>query len=220
MCLRTSRPSSSPSTRSMAVVRSPTVTAASANDARGAVRLVRCDPFYLGSVWRDASFARSVHAHLRTTRYDLVQSHERIVGLLDYGSSSEGHADQWSDIDVALFIREADLAPFEQHWKAWAAQFGQLLLAYPGAEDHPWTVYKAEPVPLRVDFAFHPAIRLDIIFEWPYSPTSIESMVLCDKMDGKLTGYVQHLVNPNIHRTRLIWPKAVRKETIRMLKMM
>ena len=54
----------------------------------------------------------------------------RIVGLLDYGSSSEGRADAWSDVDVALIIRDTDLEQFEVEWKHWASQFGPLLLAW------------------------------------------------------------------------------------------
>ncbi len=60
------------------------------------VRLVRCDPFYVGSVWRDASFATAVHRHLRDERFDLVQSHERIVGLPIYRAGDGVHA-AWLD---------------------------------------------------------------------------------------------------------------------------
>jgi UDP-glucose:(heptosyl)LPS alpha-1,3-glucosyltransferase len=38
-----------------------------------------CDPFYLGSLWRDFGFARCVCRALATRRFDLVQSHERIA---------------------------------------------------------------------------------------------------------------------------------------------
>jgi len=122
----------------------------------------------------------------------------RIIGLLDYGSSSEGRGDEWSDIDVALFIRDTDLPLFEQNWKTWAAQFGDLLLAYPGADEHPWAVYYAELVPLRVDFDFHPASQLDTVLTWPNSPTSVEAMVRVDKTNGALTSYVQHIVDKSL----------------------
>jgi len=39
-----------------------------------------CNPFYVGSVWRDWSFARSVRGRWSAHRPDLVQSHERIAG--------------------------------------------------------------------------------------------------------------------------------------------
>ncbi|HCI81975.1 MAG TPA: hypothetical protein DHW02_20055 [Ktedonobacter sp.] len=134
----------------------------------------------------------------------------RIIGLLDYGSSSEGRSDEWSDIDVALFIRDADLPSFEQNWKTWAAQFGDLLLAYPGANEHPWTVYRAEPVPLRVDYAFHPASQLDTMLTWPNSPTSVEAMVWVDKTGGALATHVHQLVGKSLR------PVDVEQAFIRM----
>lgn len=127
-----------------------------------------------------------------------VEQDPRIVGLLDYGSSSEERGDEWSDIDVSLFIRDADLAAFEQNWKTWAAQFGDLLLAYPGADEHPWTVYRAEPVPLRVDFSLHPASQFDTVLTWPNSPTSTKAMVLVDKTNGSLTAYVRQIVGQSL----------------------
>ncbi len=56
------------------------------------MRFVRCDPPYIGSVWRDASFARAVHARLRKESFDLVQSHERIAGLAIYRAGDGVHA--------------------------------------------------------------------------------------------------------------------------------
>ena len=66
-------------------------------DAPGAVpaaatRVIRCDPFYLGSTWRDASFAAAVRKRLAEERFDLVQSHERIVGLPIYRAGDGVHA--------------------------------------------------------------------------------------------------------------------------------
>jgi UDP-glucose:(heptosyl)LPS alpha-1,3-glucosyltransferase len=46
----------------------------------GVFRPVVCDPFYVGNVWRDWSFARAVRASWAAHRPDLVQSHERIAG--------------------------------------------------------------------------------------------------------------------------------------------
>src|SRR5690349_14561345 len=104
----------------------------------------------------------------------------RIVGLPDYGSSSEGRVDQWSDVDVALFIRDADFAAFERDWKAWAAQLGDLLLAYVGGVGHPWTVYDADPIPLRADFNFDPESALPKVATWPNAPLSAATLVLYD----------------------------------------
>jgi len=48
--------------------------------ARGRIEPVVCDPFYLGRLWRDASFAKAVRAELARDRPDVVQTHERISG--------------------------------------------------------------------------------------------------------------------------------------------
>jgi UDP-glucose:(heptosyl)LPS alpha-1,3-glucosyltransferase len=52
------------------------------------------DPFYVGSRWRDAGFARAVCAELAKRRFDLVQSHERIACCDVYRAGDGVHA-QW-----------------------------------------------------------------------------------------------------------------------------
>lgn len=52
------------------------------------------DPFHVGSLWRDWGFARAVCAQLRTRRFDLVQSHERIACCDVYRAGDGVHA-QW-----------------------------------------------------------------------------------------------------------------------------
>lgn len=55
------------------------------------MRFVRVDPFHLGSVWRDWSFARGVRRVVARRRFDLVQSHERIAGLPVYRAGDGVH---------------------------------------------------------------------------------------------------------------------------------
>lgn len=124
-----------------------------------------------------------------------VTADDRVVGCLDYGSTSEGRGDQWSDLDLALFVRDEDLAEFEAEWKAWAAQFGELLLAYVGGIGHPWVTYAAEPLPIRVDFSFHAASSMEtVMHSLPNAPISAEMMVLYDATSGQLTALAGELV--------------------------
>jgi UDP-glucose:(heptosyl)LPS alpha-1,3-glucosyltransferase len=58
------------------------------------VEVVRCDPFYLGRIWRDAGFERAVCRALAARRADLVQSHERIACCDIYRAGDGVHA-QW-----------------------------------------------------------------------------------------------------------------------------
>lgn len=53
-----------------------------------------CNPPYLGSVWRDWSFARSVCEALRERHFDLVQSHERIP-CCDVYRAGDGVHREW-----------------------------------------------------------------------------------------------------------------------------
>jgi|PersoiStandDraft_1058852.scaffolds.fasta_scaffold06125_4 UDP-glucose:(heptosyl)LPS alpha-1,3-glucosyltransferase len=57
-------------------------------------RMIRCDPFYIGRVWRDWSFARAVCAALKSHSFDLVQSHERIA-CCDVYRAGDGVHRQW-----------------------------------------------------------------------------------------------------------------------------
>src|SRR5204863_7581839 len=56
--------------------------------------VVRCDPFHLGRVWRDWSFARAVCREVARRSFDLVQSHERIACCDIYRAGDGVHA-QW-----------------------------------------------------------------------------------------------------------------------------
>ena len=67
-------------------------------------RVVRCDPFHIGRVWRDWSFARAVCGELGRRSFDLVQSHERIACCDVYRAGDGVHA-QW------LANRRAALGP-------------------------------------------------------------------------------------------------------------
>ena len=57
------------------------------------VRLHKIDPFYLGRIWRDASFAQAVTRYLKQGEFDLVQSHERIPGVQIYRAGDGVHAE-------------------------------------------------------------------------------------------------------------------------------
>ncbi len=63
----------------------------------GARRVLRVDPFHLGSLWRDRSFARAARAAWRREAFDIVQSHERIPGCDVYRAGDGVHA-RWLEI--------------------------------------------------------------------------------------------------------------------------
>jgi hypothetical protein len=136
--------------------------------------------------------------HIRARILAAAQDDPRIVGVLDYGSSSEGRDDAWSDLDLALVLSDEALAPFSSGWREWAAQFGPLLLAYQGGVGHPWAVYDTPDLPLRVDFAFHALSGIGVIAGWPNAPQSLEAMVLLDKTEGRIGAVAARLVGQSL----------------------
>ncbi len=137
-------------------------------------------------------------ARFRKRLLEAAAQDDRIVGVLDYGSSSEGRADGWSDVDVAVFIRDNDFAAFERDWRPWAALFGTLLLAFISPFDHPWMVYDTQPLPLRVDFDFHRESGTADLSAWPNAPESVAAMVWYDATGGELTASVERLVGQSL----------------------
>jgi len=64
--------------------------------APSALEPVLCDPFHVGRLWRDASFAHAVRRALAHDRPDIVQTHERIVGC-DIFRAGDGVHRVWLD---------------------------------------------------------------------------------------------------------------------------
>jgi UDP-glucose:(heptosyl)LPS alpha-1,3-glucosyltransferase len=62
--------------------------------AQGGVAVEICNPFYIGSLWRDLGFAHAVRRFLETKKYDLVQSHERIA-CCDVYRAGDGVHREW-----------------------------------------------------------------------------------------------------------------------------
>ncbi|HEX2648720.1 MAG TPA: glycosyltransferase family 4 protein [Burkholderiales bacterium] len=60
-------------------------------------RVITLDPFYLGSAWRDRSFAQAARKAWRLGAFDLVQSHERIAGC-DIYRAGDGVHRRWLEI--------------------------------------------------------------------------------------------------------------------------
>src|SRR5262249_29460724 len=60
-------------------------------------RVLRVDPFYIGSWWRERSFARAARLLWEREGFDLVQSHERIAGC-DVYRSGDGVHRRWLEL--------------------------------------------------------------------------------------------------------------------------
>jgi UDP-glucose:(heptosyl)LPS alpha-1,3-glucosyltransferase len=76
-------------------------------DGWGARRVLRVNPFHVGNLWRDRSFARAARSAWRREAFDIVQSHERIPGC-DVYRAGDGVHRRWLD------IRSSEAAFFER----------------------------------------------------------------------------------------------------------
>ena len=137
----------------------------------------------------------TLRKHIKENLIAAAQRDVRIAAVADYGTSGQGRGDLYSDLDVCLFIRDEHLDDFKRDWKEWAAQFGRLLLAYTSWVGHPWAVFDAGPLPLRVDFAFEPLSAVEQVKTWPCSPPSVEAMVWYDDTGGELSRLVGEILN-------------------------
>jgi UDP-glucose:(heptosyl)LPS alpha-1,3-glucosyltransferase len=77
-----------------------------------------CDPFYLGSLWRDWGFARSVTREIAESRANLVQSHERLLTCDIYRPGDGVHAtwleERLRDASASLRLRVA-MSPWHRY---------------------------------------------------------------------------------------------------------
>jgi len=96
----------------------------------GARRILKVDPFHLGKVWRDWSFARAARAAWRREGFDLVQSHERIPGC-DVYRAGDGVHRRW------LELRRLVAGPFERLGIALNPYHRYVCAAERGLFEHP-----------------------------------------------------------------------------------
>ena len=95
----------------------------------GSERVVALDPFYIGSLWRDRSFAEAARAAWRG-RFDLVQSHERIAGC-DVYRAGDGVHRRW------LEIRKDSAGAFERLGMALNPYHGYIVAEERRMFEHP-----------------------------------------------------------------------------------
>lgn len=124
-----------------------------------------------------------------------------MLAVLDYGSTSEGRGDAWSDIDLALMIRPDAWTSFQGAWRKWLAACGRVVLGFISFVGHPWAVIATEAAPIRVDLHLYggpPDHDLRTALpSWPNSPVSVEAMLLFDR-NNELHDDVAQMVGRSI----------------------
>ena len=82
--------------------------------------IIECNPFYLGRLWRDWSFARAACAIVKAHDFDLVQSHERTL-CGDIFRAGDGVHREW------LNQRQRVRGWWEKFW-IWLSPYHQFIL--------------------------------------------------------------------------------------------
>lgn len=131
----------------------------------------------------------------------VARADERVLAVLDYGSTSEGRGDAWSDIDLALSIHPDAWDDFTAGWEGWLARYGPVLLGFTSFTGQPWAVIATEAAPVRVDLHLYGAppdgdLRSKLAL-WPNAPESVEAMLLFDR-EGTLRDEVARMVGRSL----------------------
>jgi hypothetical protein len=149
----------------------------------------------------DPGLQSGARDHLLMCIVDHARRDARVLAVLDYGSTSEGRGDAWSDIDLALSIRPDAWDDFALNWEAWLARCGTVLLGFLSFTGHPWAVLATEAAPVRVDLHLYggpPDTDLrSALASWPNAPRSVEDMLLFDR-EGSLGVEVERMVGRSL----------------------
>lgn len=155
----------------------------------------------LPSTQADRSRQREARGSLLDRILNRARADERVLALLDYGSTSEGRGDAWSDIDLAMSIRPDAWEAFNAGWRDWLAACGPVLLGFTSFVEHPWAVVGTEAAPVRVDLHLYGGPPDDDLAaalpSWPNAPVSTEAMLLFDR-EGALAEPVAALVGRSL----------------------
>lgn len=149
----------------------------------------------------DAERQRAARDALLGRILERARADERVLAVLDYGSTSEGRGDAWSDIDLALAIRPDAWDAFTEGWRVWLDACGPVLLGFVSFVGHPWAVIGTDAAPVRVDLHLYggpPDEDLAAALpSWPNAPVSTEAMLLFDR-EGSLAEPVAALVGRSL----------------------
>lgn len=92
--------------------------------------VLRCDPFYLGRTWRDRSFCHGVQQIIAESRFDLIQSHERIPGCHVFRAGDGVHA-TWLELRDQARGGLAPLATALSPWHRYTLAAEAAMYAHP-----------------------------------------------------------------------------------------
>ncbi len=112
------------------------------------------------SVQRLTEYAAARQAWLDATTHQF-QRDERIAAVWLVGSLGQGGGDEWSDVDLALVVRDEDLPVLAEQRRDEFSRFGEVLVAIdapnaPAGGAYFGVAYAAGDLPLWVDWYLWP----------------------------------------------------------------
>ena len=132
----------------------------------------------LPSTQADRSRQREARGSLLDRILNRARADERVLALLDYGSTSEGRGDAWSDIDLAMSIRPDAWEAFNAGWRDWLPPAGRCCSGLRASLNIP--PVSTEAAPVRVDLHLTVVRRTMTsprLPSWPNAPVSTEAML-------------------------------------------
>ena len=90
----------------------------------------KIDPFYMGSLWRDWSFARAARAFWTNQSFDLIQSHEWIAGAHIYRAGDGVHA-QWLALRCQQGGMKRKIAQFFNPYHHYVKRAEKMMFTHP-----------------------------------------------------------------------------------------
>ncbi len=130
----------------------------------------------------------------------LCEQDKAIVAAMMYGSFALGEADEFSDLDVVLFVGDAELNEAESQ-RVWLSRLAPVHLYFINEFGVPTAIFESL---VRGEFHFNKASRMaEVVKGWHpdfYFP-SLGSALLTDKT-GVLSQYLQPFIRKSVHYGR------------------
>jgi lincosamide nucleotidyltransferase len=127
----------------------------------------------------------------------ICQQDPQLVAAMHYGSFAHGEADEFSDLDIILYFKDATVAKIDQ--RAWLEQIAPVELFYINEFGNSLAIFEApiDQVLIRGEFHFDPAgdmAKLEQYRGQMWFP-SLETTLIVDKSSA-LTNHLEPFIGP------------------------
>lgn len=149
-------------------------------------------PALRGAGWYEKMGTMIPQQVLLSRLCEVVAADDRLVAAMLYGSFALGEWDEFSDLDVMLFFKEAALPTIDH--QAWVSQIAPVALYFVNEFGNGATIFENL---VRAEFHFDPASRMAALAQWQGTVwfPSLDDVILLDRT-GELRRQLQPLTGP------------------------